>query len=298
MITRSSAFGVFASTASCRSTTPSATESSNVSVPNTGKNCSGVCTASGGGADGRAANGDVALAHIGDVGGIRIGIPGAAHDQRRHRLHLDRGRHRPGNPEDDGADEGQETYRQRTNDLAHDRDLSITDSERSARHGRPTPARVGLPTPPQHHRWILHPRQRSDAKFAPARQSIVDSSSIVLASSTKFRVANIVCGFNNSLRSRSVACRSPRQPAGLQATPVRGRQPSRTTTLRSAFTCGGCLPTVGYAGDFQSTGDLMTRSLRASLVAVAAIAVGIALSGCGSDTKTEPTPSKQTSTES
>ena len=42
----------------------------------------------------------------------------------------------------------------------------------------------------------------------------------------------------------------------------------------------------------------MTRSLRASVVAVAAIAVGIALSGCGSDTKTEPTPSKQTSTES
>ena len=42
----------------------------------------------------------------------------------------------------------------------------------------------------------------------------------------------------------------------------------------------------------------MTRSLRASVVAVAAIAVGIALSGCGSDTKSEPTPSKQTSTES
>jgi hypothetical protein len=42
----------------------------------------------------------------------------------------------------------------------------------------------------------------------------------------------------------------------------------------------------------------MTRSLRATVVAVAAIAVGIALSGCGSDTKAEPTPSKQTSTES
>src|SRR6478735_8384311 len=42
----------------------------------------------------------------------------------------------------------------------------------------------------------------------------------------------------------------------------------------------------------------MTRSLRASVVAVAAIAVGIGLSGCGSDTKAEPTASKQTSTES
>jgi hypothetical protein len=42
----------------------------------------------------------------------------------------------------------------------------------------------------------------------------------------------------------------------------------------------------------------MTRSLRGGVIAVAAIAVGIGLSGCGSDTKTEPTTSKQTSTES
>src|SRR5262249_45556032 len=69
-------------------------------------------------------------------------------------------------------------------------------------------------------------------------------------------------------------------------------------TLRSDFACGRCLPTVGYAGDFQSTGDAMTRSLRAGVIAVAAIAVGIGLSGCGSDTKTESTASKQTSAES
>ena len=40
----------------------------------------------------------------------------------------------------------------------------------------------------------------------------------------------------------------------------------------------------------------MSRSLRAGLIAVAAIAVGIGLSGCGSDTKSEPsTTSKATS---
>jgi hypothetical protein len=42
----------------------------------------------------------------------------------------------------------------------------------------------------------------------------------------------------------------------------------------------------------------MTRSLRAGVIAIAAIAVGIGLSGCGSDTKTEPTTSKETSAES
>jgi Probable lipoprotein LpqN len=42
----------------------------------------------------------------------------------------------------------------------------------------------------------------------------------------------------------------------------------------------------------------MRRSLRAGVTAVVAIAVGIGLSGCGSDTKTEPTASKETSTES
>jgi hypothetical protein len=42
----------------------------------------------------------------------------------------------------------------------------------------------------------------------------------------------------------------------------------------------------------------MTRSLRAGVIAVAAIALGIGLSGCGSDTKSEATTSKQTSTES
>ena len=40
----------------------------------------------------------------------------------------------------------------------------------------------------------------------------------------------------------------------------------------------------------------MTRSLRAGVIAIAAIALGIALSGCGSDTKSEPSTSKQTST--
>jgi hypothetical protein len=39
----------------------------------------------------------------------------------------------------------------------------------------------------------------------------------------------------------------------------------------------------------------MTRSIRAGVVAVAAIAIGIGLSGCGSDTKSEPSTSKQTS---
>jgi hypothetical protein len=39
----------------------------------------------------------------------------------------------------------------------------------------------------------------------------------------------------------------------------------------------------------------MTRSFRAGVIAVAAIAVGIGLSGCGSDTKSEPTTSKETS---
>ena len=42
----------------------------------------------------------------------------------------------------------------------------------------------------------------------------------------------------------------------------------------------------------------MTRSLRAGVIAVAAIAIGIGLSGCGSDTKSEPSTSKQTSAES
>ena len=39
----------------------------------------------------------------------------------------------------------------------------------------------------------------------------------------------------------------------------------------------------------------MTRSLRAGVIAIAAIAIGIGLSGCGSDTKSEPTTSKETS---
>jgi uncharacterized protein YceK len=39
----------------------------------------------------------------------------------------------------------------------------------------------------------------------------------------------------------------------------------------------------------------MTRALRASVIAISAIAIGIGLSGCGSDTKTEPSTSKQTS---
>jgi Probable lipoprotein LpqN len=42
----------------------------------------------------------------------------------------------------------------------------------------------------------------------------------------------------------------------------------------------------------------MTRSLRAGVIAVAAIAIGIGLSGCGSDTKSEPTTSKETSSAS
>ena len=42
----------------------------------------------------------------------------------------------------------------------------------------------------------------------------------------------------------------------------------------------------------------MTRSLRAGVIAVAAIAIGIGLSGCGSNTKSEPSTSKQTSTQS
>jgi len=42
----------------------------------------------------------------------------------------------------------------------------------------------------------------------------------------------------------------------------------------------------------------MTRLLRAGVIAVAAIAIGIGLSGCGSDTKSEPSTSKQTSTAS
>jgi len=42
----------------------------------------------------------------------------------------------------------------------------------------------------------------------------------------------------------------------------------------------------------------MSRSIRAGVVAVAAIAVGIGLSGCGSDTKSEPSTSKQTSSAS
>jgi hypothetical protein len=42
----------------------------------------------------------------------------------------------------------------------------------------------------------------------------------------------------------------------------------------------------------------MTRSFRAGVVAIAAIAIGVGLSGCGSDTKSEPSASKQTSTQS
>ena len=38
----------------------------------------------------------------------------------------------------------------------------------------------------------------------------------------------------------------------------------------------------------------MTRSLRAGVIAVAAVAIGIGLSGCGSDTKSERSASKQT----
>jgi hypothetical protein len=39
----------------------------------------------------------------------------------------------------------------------------------------------------------------------------------------------------------------------------------------------------------------MTRALRTSAIAISAIAIGIGLSGCGSDTKSEPSTSKQTS---
>ena len=39
----------------------------------------------------------------------------------------------------------------------------------------------------------------------------------------------------------------------------------------------------------------MTRALRASVIAISAIAIGIGLSGCGSDTKSEPSTSAQTS---
>jgi hypothetical protein len=39
----------------------------------------------------------------------------------------------------------------------------------------------------------------------------------------------------------------------------------------------------------------MTRALRAGVIAISAIAIGIGLSGCGSDTKSEPSTSKQTS---
>jgi hypothetical protein len=42
----------------------------------------------------------------------------------------------------------------------------------------------------------------------------------------------------------------------------------------------------------------MSRSFRAGVVAVAAIALGIGLAGCGSDTKSAPSTSKQTASES
>jgi hypothetical protein len=42
----------------------------------------------------------------------------------------------------------------------------------------------------------------------------------------------------------------------------------------------------------------VTRSFRAGVIAIAAIAVGIGLSGCGSDTKSEPSTSKETSSTS
>jgi len=42
----------------------------------------------------------------------------------------------------------------------------------------------------------------------------------------------------------------------------------------------------------------MKSSVRASVIAIAAVALGIGLSGCGSDTKTEPSTSKTTSSES
>jgi len=42
----------------------------------------------------------------------------------------------------------------------------------------------------------------------------------------------------------------------------------------------------------------MTRALRAGVIAISAIAIGIGLSGCGSDTKSAPSTSKETSTAS
>jgi hypothetical protein len=42
----------------------------------------------------------------------------------------------------------------------------------------------------------------------------------------------------------------------------------------------------------------MKSSVRASVIAITAVALGIGLSGCGSDTKTEPSTSKTTSSES
>jgi hypothetical protein len=42
----------------------------------------------------------------------------------------------------------------------------------------------------------------------------------------------------------------------------------------------------------------MKSSVRAGVIAIAAVALGIGLSGCGSDTKTEPSTSKATSSES
>jgi len=42
----------------------------------------------------------------------------------------------------------------------------------------------------------------------------------------------------------------------------------------------------------------MKSSVRAGVIAIAAVALGIGLSGCGSDTKTEPSTSKTTSSES
>jgi hypothetical protein len=41
----------------------------------------------------------------------------------------------------------------------------------------------------------------------------------------------------------------------------------------------------------------MKSSLRAGVIAIAAVALGVGLSGCGSDTKTEPSASKTTSSE-
>ncbi len=41
----------------------------------------------------------------------------------------------------------------------------------------------------------------------------------------------------------------------------------------------------------------MTTSLRAGVIAVSAVALGLSLAGCGSDTKSEPSASKTTSSE-